>query len=121
MTRTDSTFKTILEELLEDPITSAFLVTRDGSLEAAAGFRNIYAETFVAMCATMFGAGETANLELDREEPEYVFLKSDEGCIFISGAGEDHILAVVTQKFQDTETLSQRLEGTIKELMALTS
>jgi len=119
MTTQDTSFKKILEDLQEDPITSAFLVTRDGSLEAAAGFRNIYAETFSAMCATMFGAGETANLELDREEPEYVFLKSDEGCIFISGAGEDYILAVITQKFIDAETLAADLESAIKAIMAL--
>jgi len=121
MTRKDTSFKKILEDLQEDPIISAFLVTRDGSLEAAAGFRNIYAETFAAMCATMFGAGETANLELDREEPEYVFLKSNEGIIFISGAGEDYVLAVVTTKFLDSETLSERLENTIKEIIALSS
>jgi len=121
MTRKETAFKKILEDLQDDTISSAFIVTRDGSLVEAVGFRHIYAETFAAMCATMFGAGETANLELDREEPEYVFLKSDEGCILICGAGEDYILVALTPKFIDSETLSKHLEEAIKEVIALSS
>jgi uncharacterized protein len=120
MIKKDSAFKQILEELQKDPVNSVFLVTRDGSLEEAVGFRDIYAETFAAMCATMFGAGETANLELDREEPEYVFLKSNEGSILITGAGEEHILAVVSSKFIDPEGLLGKMEEHLKELIALT-
>jgi len=119
MTTKEDAFKKILEELQKEPITSAFIVSREGTLVESVGFRDIYAETFAAMCATMFGAGETANLELEREEPEYVFLKSVEGTIFITTAGEEHILALVSSGFVEPEEVLRIVKKAVKEIIAL--
>ncbi len=109
----------ILEELQGGDITAVLLVSRDGSLENSIGLEKFYADTFAAMCATMFGAGETANLEIDRDEPEYVFLKSNEGNILISGAGEERILAFITQGDTKLEELVTRAKDATERVVSL--
>ncbi len=71
------------------------IITRDGLLIVSEMTDSIDSETFAAMSATMFGAAETALMELDRGIVERVMVESKEAKIVAMGAGSNAILVVM--------------------------
>ena len=52
-------------------------------------------DTFSAMCATMFGAGEAAFYATDRDKLDHIEIVTDGSCLFLMGAGEQSLVAVM--------------------------
>jgi uncharacterized protein len=91
----EETLKTIL---IEHTITGQeikLIVSRDGLHLASHGLKEEEEDTFSAMCATMYGAGETAYFATDREIPEYIELFSKNSRLLLIGAGEQSLIAVM--------------------------
>jgi hypothetical protein len=95
------TTKELMEKVLKDiskagDVEASAIVSRDGLLMASDIPREIHAETFAAMTATMLGAAETAIAELDRGVPDRVIVESKEAKVVAAGAGPKALLVVMT-------------------------
>lgn len=73
-------------------IEGSAIVTRDGLLIASDLPRDIDAETFAAMSATMVGAAETAVAELKKGTVERVIAEGKESKLITKGAGPNAVL-----------------------------
>ncbi len=74
------------------------IVTRDGLLIASDLPKDIDAETFAAMSATMVGAAETAIAELKKGTVERVIAEGRDSKLITKGAGPNAVLvSMVTQ------------------------
>ncbi len=71
------------------------VVTRDGLLIESDISSNVDSETFAAMSATMFGAAETALMELDKGMVDNVMIESKEAKVMVTGAGSNAILVLM--------------------------
>lgn len=91
----------LLEKVLVDlkrggDIDASAIISRDGILLASDIPRDVHAETFAAMSATMLGAAETAISELKRGVPERLIAESTEGKVIATGAGSKALLTILT-------------------------
>jgi len=92
----------MLENILKDintvgGVETSAVASRDGLLICSTIPRRQHAETFVAMCATMIGAAETATTELGKGIPERIIVESKTGKIIGTGAGPKALLLVMTK------------------------
>jgi len=71
------------------------VVSRDGLHLSSIGLGEEVVDTFAAMCATMYGAGDTALFEIDRKPTEYLALVSQDATLYILAIGENMLLAVL--------------------------
>jgi predicted regulator of Ras-like GTPase activity (Roadblock/LC7/MglB family) len=79
-------------------IEGSAIVTRDGLLIASDLPKDIDAETFAAMSATMMGAAETAIGELKKGDVERVIVEGRATKLITKGAGPNAVLvAMVSQ------------------------
>ena len=92
----------VLEKILNDlahigGIEASAVASRDGLLIYSTVSRELHAETFAAMSATMLGAAETATTELGKGIPERIIVESKNGRIIATGAGSKALLLVMTE------------------------
>jgi len=73
-------------------IEGSAIVTRDGLLIASDLPRDVDADTFAAMSATMLGAAETAVSELKRGIVERVIAEGKQAKLIAKGAGSSAVL-----------------------------
>ncbi len=71
------------------------VVSRDGLHLSSIGLGEEVADTFAAMCATMYGAGDTALFEIDRKPTEYLALVSQDATLYIISVGETMLLTIL--------------------------
>lgn len=95
------TTKEMLEKILSDlgrmgDVEASAIVSRDGLLMASDIPKEVHAETFAAMSATMLGAAETAISELKKGTPDRVIVESKEAKLIATGAGAKAFLVVMT-------------------------
>ena len=79
-------------------IEGSAIVTRDGLLIASDLPRDIDAETFAAMSATMVGAAETAVSELKKGDVERVIVEGRESKLITQGSGPNVVLVAMVSK-----------------------
>ncbi len=90
--------ETLQAILIEHTITGQqlkLIVSRDGLHLASHGLKEEEEDTFSAMCATMFGAGETAFYATDRDTPAHIEIVSKGSCLYLMSAGEHSLVAVM--------------------------
>ncbi len=92
----------MLEKVLRDinnigGVDASAIASRDGLLICSTISKKGHAETFVAMCATMIGAAETATTELGKGIPDRIIVESKSGKIIGAGAGPKAVLLVMTK------------------------
>ena len=94
------------EEKLNEPLDSlddvqgirgAAVVRRDGLLIASNLGQDIDDDQVGAMTASTVGSGETASDALSMGDVEEVTIESEEGKLIATGAGEEGILAILTE------------------------
>ncbi|MBI4362170.1 MAG: roadblock/LC7 domain-containing protein [Euryarchaeota archaeon] len=95
------TIRETLDKLLRDlertgDVVASAVVSRDGLLMSSAILGDIRAETFAAMSATMYGAAETAILELRKGTPERVIVEGKDAKLIVTGAGPKALLVAMT-------------------------
>ena len=79
-------------------IDGSAVVTRDGLLIASDLPREIDAETFAAMSATMVGAAETAISELKKGGIERVITEGEQTKLIATGAGSNAVLVSMVDR-----------------------
>ncbi|MFA4955516.1 MAG: roadblock/LC7 domain-containing protein [Candidatus Methanoperedens sp.] len=92
----------MLEKILKNinnigGVETSAVASRDGLLICSTMPRKQHVETFVAMCATMIGAAETATTELGKGIPDRIIVESKTGRIIGTGAGQKALLLVMTK------------------------
>jgi uncharacterized protein len=103
MVRVEKTQREEIEALLRKlssvgNVEGCAIVSRDGLLIADALPKNIDAEIFSSMSATMHGAGETAVSELKRGVCELTMAESDKSIVVSLGVNPTFILVALAAK-----------------------
>jgi len=109
----------VLEKLKQEGILGSAVISRDGIVLNSDLPSSTHEETFAIMCATIIGAANTANQELDRSNPEKVIVDSKEGRILIVSAGRNKILSVLIDSTHDLKTIFQRAKTIASEIEEL--
>ncbi len=86
------------------------IVSREGSYLTSIGLEEDVKETFAAMCATMYGAGETAFYTIEEHTPDHIEIISTKSNLFIIGAGESALIAVMVSDGQNTKKVLSALK-----------
>jgi predicted regulator of Ras-like GTPase activity (Roadblock/LC7/MglB family) len=73
------------------------IITRDGLLISSDLPRDVDAETFAAMSATMFGAAETAVLELKQGDVKRVISEAEECTLIAISAGFSAVVVALVK------------------------
>lgn len=81
------------------------VVSRDGLHLASYGLKEEEEDTFSAMCATMYGAGETAFYATDREIPDYFEITSKGSTLYLMGAGEQSLVVAMVSLGSPKKTI----------------
>ncbi|HEX7628485.1 MAG TPA: roadblock/LC7 domain-containing protein [Candidatus Methanoperedens sp.] len=82
-------------------IDASAIVSRSGLLICSTLIKNQHAETLVAMSATVFGAAETAAIELEKDLPDRIIIESKHGKLIETGAGPKALLFVMARPDAD--------------------
>ena len=97
------------------------VVTRDGLLIDSDISSDVDSETFAAMSATMFGAAETALMELDKGMVDKVMIESKEAKVIAIGAGTNAILVLMVNAkanlglvFVESKKAAKKIEKVIR-------
>lgn len=91
-------FLSILKELESaGDIDGAAIITRDGLLVSSELPRDVDAETFAAMSATMFGAAETAVLELKKGAVKRVISEAQDCKLVAVDAGPSAVVVALVR------------------------
>ncbi|MFO7793053.1 MAG: roadblock/LC7 domain-containing protein [Candidatus Saliniplasma sp.] len=93
------------------------LLKKNGDIITSAGHDVfISLETFGIMSATIYGAANTANEQLDKEKPERIMIRSKDGDTIIEGVQGDYILVVRSKKTKNLSKLLKYIDKAIKRL-----
>ena len=95
------------------------VVSRDGLLIADALPKNIDAEIFSSMSATMHGAAETAMSELQKGEAKTAMVESDKSIIISYGVNPTFILVAIAGKGVNLGLLRVELKKTSEQISKL--
>ncbi|MGM0510459.1 MAG: roadblock/LC7 domain-containing protein [Thermoplasmatota archaeon] len=109
----------VLEKLKQEGILGSAVISRDGIVLNSDLPPSTHEETFAIMCATIVGAANTANKELDRSSPEKVIIDAKEGRILIVSAGRNKILSVLLDSTHDIKKIFQRAKKIASEIEEL--
>jgi len=100
-------------------VEGAAVVSRDGLLIADAIPKNIDAEIFSSMTATMHGAAETAMSELKKGEAKTALVESDQSIIISYGVNPTFILVATAGKGVNLGLLRVELKKTSEQIAKL--
>ncbi len=109
----------VLEKLKQEGILGSAVISRDGIVLNSDLPSSTHEETFAIMCATIIGAANTANKELDRSNPDKVIIDSEEGRILIVSAGRNKILSVLVDSTHDLKKIFQSVKKIASEIEEL--
>ncbi|RLI88104.1 MAG: hypothetical protein DRO76_01335 [Candidatus Altiarchaeales archaeon] len=93
-------------------VLGAAIITRDGLLFVSDLPEDINTEIFAAMSATMFGAAETATLELKKSPVERVITEGEEIKLISTSAGENAMLVSMVSNDSDLGLILMEMEKT---------
>ncbi len=100
-----------------DDIDISILVKKNGDIIASAGHDVfISLETFGIMSATIFGAANTANEHLDKEKPNRIVIRSEDGDTVIKGVDHDYILVIRSKKTNNFGNILKNMDKAIDHL-----
>ncbi len=95
----------------------SILVKKNGDIIASAGHDVfISLETFGIMSATIFGAANTANEHLDKENPDRIVIRSKDGDTVIKGVDNDYILVIRSKKTKNFKKILRNMDKAIDHL-----
>ncbi len=93
------------------------IVKKNGDIIASAG-EDVFVplETLGIMSATIFGAANTANEHLDKEKPNRIVIRSNDGDTVIKGIDKDYILVIRSKKTRNFKKLLKKMDKAIGHL-----
>lgn len=109
-------FGEILENLKKEGVYGSAIVDKEGGIIASNLPREVHEDTFGIMCATITGASNSANSELDRGSVRRIIVDSEEGKIIITSTEDDLLLSVVVDKSRKLGALFEEINKSIKTI-----
>jgi predicted regulator of Ras-like GTPase activity (Roadblock/LC7/MglB family) len=110
----EDTYKKILSDLeAEADIEGSCIVSRDGIL-IYSSMKNIHAEAFAAMLATLLSSAEVAMDEIKAGVPKKVVVDGKNRKIVVIGAGANALLASVTHA--DADDIYEAMEAAARKI-----
>lgn len=121
MVRVGKTQREQLEDFLRKlssigNVEGAAVVSRDGLLIADALPKNMDAEIFSSMSATMHGAGETAISELKRGSCKFTMAESDKSIVVSMGVNPVFLVVAITSLGVNLGLLRIEMKKTAEEI-----
>ena len=95
---------------------AAALVSRDGLVLYADVPAGVYTETFAIMCATILGAAEKDNTEMNLAPPEKIVIEGNDSKTVIVGSGKKALLVAVVDQSADANRVLAEV-GKVAELL----
>ncbi len=113
---------TVLDSLKEladkSEIEITCLVKENGDVLSSVGKGDtLQLETFGIMSATIFGAANTANEQLQKKPPKRIVIRSSDGSTVIRGAGKNHLLVARTSKNAELDQVHEYMDDAAKTIV----
>ncbi len=94
------------------------LTRKNGEIVASVGnVGSISLETFGIMTATIYGAGNTANEHLNKEKPNRIVMRANDGDTVIKKIDSQHILVMRTHKRDNFAKVLANMDETVDYLL----
>lgn len=106
----------VISGLMRKGIKGSAVVDKEGSVYSSDLPPSVHEETFAIMCATIIGASNSANSELDRGSTNKVIIDSKDGHIVIASTKNNLLLSVIVDKREDLEIIFDEVENAIKKI-----
>ncbi|MFP3871965.1 MAG: roadblock/LC7 domain-containing protein [Candidatus Natronoplasma sp.] len=111
-------FGDVLENLKRKGVYGSAIIDREGGIITSDLPQEVHEETFGIMCATIIGASNSANSELERGSVKRIIVDSKEGKMIISNPGKDIILSVVVDTSGKLGALFEEINKTVENIKA---
>lgn len=109
-------FGDILENLKKKGVYGSAIVDKEGGIIASDLPGGVHEDTFGIMCATITGASNSANSELDRGSVRRIIVDSEEGKIIITSTKNDLLLSVVVDESRRLGDLFEEINKSIETI-----
>lgn len=87
------------------------LIEKNGDIIESGGEDVFYhLETISMMAATIYGAANTANKQLEKEPPEDILIGAEDGHTIVKSVDNNRILVVRTENKEDIEKVKKHLK-----------
>lgn len=106
----------ILEDLKRKGVSGSAIVDREGGIIESDLPSKAHEETFGIMCATMMGASNSANSELERGSVKRIIVDSKEGKIILSSPGKDVIFSVIVDSSKRLGALFEEINKAVESI-----
>ncbi|MFW6196152.1 MAG: roadblock/LC7 domain-containing protein [Thermoplasmatota archaeon] len=103
----------IISNLMRKGIRGSAVIDKEGNVYSSDLPRSIHEETFAIMCATIVGASNSANSELDRSRTNKVIIDSKEGHIVIANTKNNLLLTVIVDKKRELGMIFEEIENAV--------
>lgn len=109
-------FGKVLENLKKEGVYGSAIIDKEGDVLASDLPTEVQEDTFGVMCATVIGASNTVNSEVDRGSVKRVVIDSKKGKIIIASTKMDLLLSVVVSRSQNLGALFEEINNSVKML-----
>ena len=104
----------VISNLMRKGIKGSAVIDKEGSVYSSDLPPSVHEETFAIMCATVIGASNSANSELERGGTNKVIIDSNEGHIVIANTKNNLLLTVIVDKKREMGMIIDEVETAIK-------
>lgn len=106
----------ILENLKRKGVYGSAIIDREGGIIESDLPSEVHEETFGIMSATIMGASNSANSELERGSVKRIIVDSKEGKIILSSPGKDVIFSVVVDTSEKLGVLFEEINKAVENI-----
>ncbi len=111
--------KEALGNLKKEGVSGVAILDKEGNVLEGDLPPSVHVETFGIMCATIVGAANSVNSELNRSSVGKTIIDSDQGRIIIANSGKDLVLAVVIGESKRLGVLFEEIENAVEKIKEL--
>ncbi len=112
-------FKDLLKGLKQEGVLGVAAIDKEGNVIESDIPPDAHPETFGIMCATIIGASNSVNSELEHGSVKRTIVDSAKGKLIIANTKTDLILAVVVEKSQRLDVLFDDIDAAAKQMNQL--
>ncbi len=106
----------VISNLMRKGIKGSAVIDKEGSVYSSDLPPSVHEETFAIMCATVVGASNSANSELDRGGANKVIIDSKEGHIVIANTKNNLLLTVIVDDKKELGMIFDEVEKAINKI-----
>jgi len=106
----------VITSLMRKGIKGSAIIDKEGSVYSSDLPPSVHEETFAIMCATVVGASNSANSELDMSGTNKVIIEAKEGHIVIANTKNNLLLTVIVDKKRELGKIFNEVEKAISKI-----